>query len=175
MLALTHSDIGKLICAHTGQRVSLRTDEIQQHFDFAHAILAQLEAVEGVSTLPSTPLPGEALQGGEQDVFFTAVYRVPKKHSAEFASEVCASAFWSAASWSHALDERDAARAALQQPVQAAPDDSEILLAAMRRAVLPLAHAANAIKFYRPGYFDLDAAIAAAVERRAGAPGEPGQ
>lgn len=77
---------------------------------------------EGVSTLPSTPLPGSARQGGEQDVFFTAVYRVPKKHSAEFASEVCASAFWSAASWSHALDERDAARAALQQPVQAVPE-----------------------------------------------------
>lgn len=59
MPALTHSDIGKLICAHTGQRISLRTDEIQQHFDFAHALLAQLEAAQAPSEIcfgPQVPL-----------------------------------------------------------------------------------------------------------------------
>lgn len=45
-MPLTPEQIGKLICAHTGQRVSLRTDEIHQYFDFARALLAQLEAQE---------------------------------------------------------------------------------------------------------------------------------
>lgn len=74
--------------------------------------------------MESTNTPAIKAADLTDEVFLTVVYRVPRKHTAEFSADRCSSTYFSAASWSHALDDRDAARAALATPaIQAvAPD-----------------------------------------------------
>lgn len=56
------------------------------------------------------------------DVFLTVVYKVPCNASAAFSKQCTDSMFFSAASWSHTLDDRDAARRASQVSAAAAAD-----------------------------------------------------
>jgi hypothetical protein len=75
---------------------------------------------------PTIPPPGA--DKATDDRFFTVVYRVPQKHAAEFATECCASKYWSAASWSHALDDRDLARAAVATGAPVRPEPKLVLV-----------------------------------------------
>lgn len=166
MPTLTHSNIGILICAHTGQRISLRTDEIQQHFDFAHAILAQLEAQEGVSTLPSTPLPDSA------DAVELAEWRRLKDPTVLHASLLRGLPARLTPDQLRHIAGDFADGAALQQPVQAAPDGWIDLIEWLlgKKGPFPTRNSAT------EGLYWWRKELRARYEKLAGAaPGEPGQ
>jgi hypothetical protein len=131
------------------------------------AILAQLEAAERVSTLPSTPLPGTARQGDEQAKTgaFVKWAETFYRNQAEYTPH----------EYDHGLNAWKAAiewLSSLQQPVQAVPDRITEYLMSQLRSIADLEPVEAMLD---PQWASRIAKFALATVAAKSAPGEPGQ